>query len=177
MRLVGPSTPATRRGLLGRLRGDRVGRSAGQAGTLQVQPVGEVLEPVLGLRDGGRIEGVGLDDVGAGLQVRGVDVADDLGLGQRQDVHVALEVRGPVGETLAPVGRLVESVGLDHGAHGAVEQQDTLGEQPFQHRPGVPPRHLTVASAPRGPEDAAARRGRTPRMWQMAKTRSPRFRV
>ncbi len=58
-----------------------------------------------------------------------MDAGDDPGPGDRQQVVVALQVRGMVGETLAPVTGLVQVVGLDHGAHGAVEHQDAFLEQ------------------------------------------------
>src|SRR3954453_20029741 len=88
--LVGPSTPATKRGRSGvrachssaasraswaaaRVRARA--RGARQLGRRAVQLARERLHAVVGERDGSRVERVRLDDVGAGLQVLGVDVA------------------------------------------------------------------------------------------------------
>ena len=53
------------------------------------------VQAVVGLRRRVRVEGVGLDDVGAGREVLGVDLADDLRLRQREQVVVALQVARP----------------------------------------------------------------------------------
>ena len=53
-----------------------------------------------------------------------------VGLGQGEQVVVALEVAGPVGEPLAAVARLVGPVPLDQRAHGAVDHQDPLARAP-----------------------------------------------
>jgi len=129
-----------RRGL--RLRADRAGHEARplgrrepvaglarEPGRGQVHLAGQVREPVVALGDGRCAEGVGLDDVGPGGQVLLVDLADDLGLRERQQLVVALDVVPEVGEALAAVGRLVEPVALDHGPHRAVEDQDPVLEQ------------------------------------------------
>jgi hypothetical protein len=41
----------------------------------------------------------------------------------------SLEIDVPVRETLATIIRLLQLVGLDHGAHGAIQNQDAFGEQ------------------------------------------------
>jgi hypothetical protein len=70
-----------------------------------------------------------------GGQVALVDVADDVGPGQAQQLVVALDVFGKVLEalasaigagSLAPVLRLGQLEALDHGAHGAVEDDDAV---------------------------------------------------
>ena len=66
------------------------------------------------------------------LQIGDVDVPDDLGLGQGKQIVVALQIRRPVRKTLAPIIFLPQPMGLDHGAHGTVEDNDTLLEQPAQ---------------------------------------------
>ncbi len=112
------------------LRGrDLVRDPAGQPRRLEVELVGQLLHAVVGQRDRGGVEGVGLDDVGAGLEVLAVDAGDDLRLGERQQVVVALQVARPVGEPLAAVARLGGTVALDRGTHGAVEHQDPLLER------------------------------------------------
>ena len=57
-----------------------------------VEFVRDGLEPVVGLRDRGAVERVGLDDVGAGLEVLLVDALDDVGAGQDEEVAVATQV-------------------------------------------------------------------------------------
>ena len=66
--------------LVRRLRGPGVGRVAGELRRGDIQLVGDRFEPIVGLRDRLRIEGVGLEDVGAGFEIGVVDLADDLGL-------------------------------------------------------------------------------------------------
>jgi hypothetical protein len=55
-----------------------------------------------------------------------VDIPDDVRLGQGQQVIVALEVAGPVLEPFATVVCFLQPVGLDHGAHGAIEDEDAV---------------------------------------------------
>ena len=57
-----------------------------------------------------------------------MDGPNDVGLGQDEQVVVALQVARPVGEALAAEVGLGQLVLLDHGAHGAVEDEDALGE-------------------------------------------------
>ncbi len=58
-----------------------------------------------------------------------MDGLDDLGLGQAQQVVVALQVLRPVLEPLAAKGSFVQLVGLDHGPHRAVENDNALAQQ------------------------------------------------
>ena len=90
VRLVGPSAPATKRRLA--VLAPRPGRAARRASAraVAVELVDHALHAVVGLGDRGRGEGVGLDDVGAGDGVAVVDLLDRLGLGQDQEVVVAL---------------------------------------------------------------------------------------
>ena len=78
--------------LLRRFRCPGVGAFAGKPGSGKVDLAHPALQLVVGLRDARRVEGVGLDDVGAGFEKGVVDRAHDLGLGQREQVVVALEV-------------------------------------------------------------------------------------
>jgi len=98
---------------------------------LPVDLVGQVFHVVVGQGDGVGVEGVGLDDVRAGGQVGLVDAADDVRLGEDEEVVVALQLAGMVLEARPPVVRLVELMGLDHGAHGPVQDEDALGQQGF----------------------------------------------
>ena len=116
--------------------GGGVGGLAGQARAFDVQLAHQGSHVVVGHRHGVGVEGVGLDDVGTGVEVGGMDAADQLGPGQRQQVVVALQVRRPVGEARAAEVRLRERVLLDHRAHRAVEQQDAAFELLAQERVG-----------------------------------------
>ena len=60
-----------------------------------------------------------------------MDVADDVGAGQAEEVVVAEErLRvGAGGEVVAAKVVLAQLVTLDHGAHRAVEHQDAVGEE------------------------------------------------
>ena len=57
------------------------------------------------------------------------DQDDGVGLGQTEQVVVALDVAGPVLETLPAVGRLVQLQKLDLRAHRAVEDDDALARE------------------------------------------------
>ena len=96
----------------------------GQPRCLDIHLVDEMLHVVVGLGDGGRTEGVGLDQVGTRCQVLFVDFLDDLRLGQHQQFVVALHVVREVGESRSAVFRLAQLVALDHRTHGAIEDQD-----------------------------------------------------
>lgn len=83
------------------------------------------------LADGGGAEGAGFDDVGLpGGEEAVVDVADDFGPGEGEDVVVVFEVFGVgacVSKAFATVVFFLQSEALDVGAHGAVEDEDAPG--------------------------------------------------
>ena len=132
---------------------DRIAFDPRQARALAIEFAHQVLEAVVGQRNAGRIEGVGLDQVRAGFQVLAVDVADDVRPGQCQQVVVAaLVVRLATaaramrmafcreqhvvtpGEALAAVVGFLQSVALDHGAHRAVDDQDAVVQRGLEFR-------------------------------------------
>jgi hypothetical protein len=88
--------------------GELVAGRARQLRAGDVQLVHDGFEVVVGLRDAGRVEGVGFDDVRASRQILGVDRADQIGLGQQQQVVVALQVVRMRGEAAAAVIRLLQ---------------------------------------------------------------------
>ncbi len=92
------------------------------------------LEAVFGERDRLRIEGVRLDDVGPGREVLPVNVFDDVGAREAQQVVAAFEVLRMVGKLAAAEIGLLERMGLDHGPHGPVENQDPRAQQLFKLR-------------------------------------------
>ena len=61
-----------------------------------------------------------------------MDVADEGGLRQREEVVVAPEVARVVGEPLATILGFTQAMRLNSGSHGPVEHQDTLFEQSRQ---------------------------------------------
>ena len=137
VRFIGPMAPATQRGRSGRPLGRRVARLARQPGGGEVELVREVLHAVVGERNALRVERVGLDDVGAGLEILVVDRADDVRPGEHQQVVVALQVAGPVSESLAAEVLLGKPVLLDHRPHRPVDDQDPLAQRGGQVLGGV----------------------------------------
>ncbi len=113
-------------GLLRRARRVLVGRGPGEPRGGDVDLVHERLQAVVALGDGVRVERVGLDDVGARLEVLAVNAADHVRPRQHEHVAVALEVVRMPGELLAAEVRLLELVALDHRAHRAVQDQEAL---------------------------------------------------
>jgi hypothetical protein len=81
------------------------------------------------LRDRRRVEGVRFDNVGACIQVFGVDAAYDVGAGQQQKVVVAFDVLPVRGETLSAVIGFLQRMALNHCPHRAVEKKDTLAQE------------------------------------------------
>jgi hypothetical protein len=84
------------------------------------------VQPVVGLRNAGAVEGVGLDDVRARVQVLGVNVSHHVRPGEHQHIVVAPEIVPMRGKALAAKIRFSEAAALDHGAHGAVNYQDAF---------------------------------------------------
>ena len=97
-----------------------------------VQFVRQRFHPVIGHRNGRGIERVGFDDVRAGLEILAMDFLDDVRPGQTEQIVVAFDIARPILEPFAAIRRLVEAIGLDHGAHRAVEDDDALAQQAQQ---------------------------------------------
>ena len=114
---------------VGRLRGGGVGGLAGEFGRGEVQFPHPVFEAEVCQGKGGGAEGVGLDDVGSGLEIGRVDPADRIPLGEDEDVDAVLQVLRVVAEGFAPETVFVETEGMDHRPHGAVENGDAGGEE------------------------------------------------
>ena len=99
---------------------EAVGRLAGQLAGDAVDLVGAILEVELGQRDRRAAEAVGLDHVGAGLEVAAMDLAHQLRPRQVQHLGAVLAV---------PVVRLdVERQALNPRAHAAVAQQHLVAQ-------------------------------------------------
>ena len=109
--------------------GPSVGGGARKARSLEAHLGRRTFERVIGLADRRRREGVRGCDVRARLEVRVVDLGDDLGRGQVQEIRVALDVVRVRGEALAAVLLLGESAAVDEHAPRPVEHEDSLGEE------------------------------------------------
>src|SRR5918994_957973 len=96
---------------------------------LDVHLVRVRLERVVALTDGRRRERVRRRDVRAGGEVRAVDVRDDLGARDVEDVGIARERSRVVGEPLAAVRLLAFDLALDQHSPGPVEHDDPLVEK------------------------------------------------
>ena len=102
--LVGrPEGAGHKAGLVRDPAGGFIGGGAGEPGGGDIKFDGTCFHPVVGQADAVGVEGVGLDDVRAGLKVLAVDVAYDVRTGEGQQVVVALQVTGEWPETLAAV--------------------------------------------------------------------------
>eukprot|EP00053_Salpingoeca_punica_P018065 m.175524 g.175524 ORF g.175524 m.175524 type:complete len:1311 (+) comp17350_c0_seq2:4566-8498(+) len=108
---------------------DLVAGLAREHGSLEVQAVDDVLEAVVGLRDRGAAEGVGLDKVRAGIQVGLVDGLDDVRAREGEEVVVALQRLLMRSKLRAAEVLLLQLVLLDGGAHGAIDEEDPLLQQ------------------------------------------------
>ena len=115
----------------------RVGRLAGQPRRGKVELPHPVGQAEVGQRHARRAERVGLDDVGAGGQIGGVDVPDRVPLREDQDVDAVLQVARVVAERGPAKPTLVQSQGVHHRAHRPVQDNDTLGQQVEQGRGAV----------------------------------------
>ena len=104
-------------------------RLAGDLHGGSIEFADEMAHLVVGEGDRGSVKGVRLEDVGPRLEVGAVDVADDLGLSDDEEVVVTLELTGVVGEARAAVVRFLQLELLDHGAHRAVEEDDALTQE------------------------------------------------
>ncbi len=109
--------------------GEFVAQFAGELGAFEIQFVDNLGQVVIGLRNGGRVEGAGFENVGVGFKIGAVDATDDLRSGQHQQVVVAFEVVRMILEPLAAIIRLLQVVTLDHRAHRTVEDEQALGEE------------------------------------------------
>ncbi len=63
-----------------------------------------------------------------------MDLAHDVRPGEGQEIAVAADVARMVGEAGPAEVLLAQPVPLEHGAHGAVEHEDPIAEQPGQER-------------------------------------------
>ncbi len=161
---------------LGRAFGHRVGGTTGDARRRQVELVGGMRERVVRLSDGRGVERIGLDDVGARIEVGRVDGAHDVGLRQAQHVIVAAQLARMIGEAIPTIVRLGKAKRLDHGAHRTVEHHDALAQRARKRLSArVAPAHRATSAAPPSALGGAA--VPMPRMRQIAAVSSARLSV
>ena len=103
-----------------------------ERGILAAAVLARIVDEELALRDAGGAEGVGLDDVRAGLKKAAMDVADHLRLRQREEVAVVQQVLRRVLEALAADVRFRHAVGADGRAHRSIDDGDAALEDLFQ---------------------------------------------
>ena len=106
-----------------------VGRLAGEAGCGEVHFAGAVGQTEVGEGEARGAEGVGLDDVGARLEIGRVDASDRVSLREHEHVDAVLQILGVITERGPAKPLLVEPQGVHHGAHRSVEDGDAAGEQ------------------------------------------------
>ncbi len=190
-RTVGrPQHPGHKTRLVGRIDAELVGDAARNACALVIQFVNLRFHAVIGHRDGGGIEGVGFQNIDTGFQESAMDFLDHIRPGQGQQVVVALLREGMAGEPVAAIIGFFQLVSLNHRAHGAVDDKDSILKQTSQFFRAVRLTLLDKSGAGRsGTVGCFAKQvwhtrlhdvspfGRTPRMWQIANERSARFRV
>ncbi len=99
---------------------------ASEASAGQVQLFGNLAQLVIVLRHGGGIEGIGLDDIGTDIQKRLMNVADQIGAGEGEQVVIAAQIEVVVGKALAAVGGFLQFVFLNHAPHGPIYYQDAV---------------------------------------------------
>jgi hypothetical protein len=113
--------------------GDKfIANAAGKARALDVDVVDKGFKVIIGLGDDLPAEGVGLDDVGTGFEKAAVNGSHHVGLGEDEDIGVALEVLVMRLEALAAIIGLGKLELLQGGAHGPVDDDDALLEKCFE---------------------------------------------
>ncbi len=105
-----------------------VGHLAGDTRALDVELVNQRFHAVVGLGYLRGVERVGLEDIGAGVQVGFLDRGDHIGAAEQQKIVVAFDIAWPIGKARATIVVFLEAVTLDHSTHAAVEDQDALFE-------------------------------------------------
>ena len=124
---------------------------ARQPSAVHIQLIGKLFHEVIGLGDGRGGKRIGFHNVRARKKVIQMDVTDRIGLGQDQQVVVALEIMLPVLEALGAKISLGKLPVLNFSTHGAVKHQNTLGRSLLQSSEnistvGFPYRHLFCSS-------------------------------
>jgi len=107
-------------------RHELVAYATGQPRGLDVQLGDDRFEVIVGLRNGLRVERIGLDDVGARLEKAAMNFRDDVGPREHEQIAVALEILVMFREPLAAKISLLELILLQCRAHRAVDDDDAF---------------------------------------------------
>jgi hypothetical protein len=150
------------------VRGVVIGGTARDARRRDVEVIDQRLGAVVGLRNRLAVERVRFDQVGAGLEVRAVDLLDEVGAREHQEVVVAAQLLRMGREPVTPEVLFLQAVGLDHRPHGAVQDEDAplergaeLGDAGMAIGHGTwPPNHVEISTAVMS--HSARRAGRSP---------------
>ncbi len=118
--------------LVRRVGTDIVGHAPGDTRSFVVQGVNMVFHTVISHGDRGGIEGVGFQNIDARVQKPAVNFLDHIGPGQRQQVVIAFLGKRVVDEPITPIVGLFQLVSLYHCAHCAVDDEDSVLQQPAQ---------------------------------------------
>ena len=103
-----------------------------EGGIFAAAALAGIVDEELALGDAGGAEGVGLDDVRAGLKKAAVDVADHLWLREGEEIAVVEQVLRRVLEALAANVGFRHAVGADGGAHRSIDDGDAALENLLQ---------------------------------------------
>ncbi len=109
------------------------------SGTVQVDDSG--LRTVVRLGNAIGVEGIGLDDVRARVEIGFVNRRYDVGARDAQQVVIALEGLRVLGERTATVILFGQVVSLHHGTHRPVENENAIGGSLVQQVGSVRDRH------------------------------------
>jgi len=67
-----------------------------------------------------------------------MNLLDDLWPRDIQQIVISLKIFAPFPKALATIGRLLQLIGLDHRAHGTVDNDDPFPEESLQFRGSIP---------------------------------------
>ena len=147
------------------LRRRAIARGTRQPRAFSVQLGDDLLHAVIGLRDRRRREGVGGNEIGAGLGIGVVDVLDRLRLGEDEQIVVAANILLPIGEALAAELLLGEPVALDHRAHRAIQHEDLFAREIEESLADL---RALLRQVCHQAAFCSRNTGRMPRRWQIA---------
>ena len=116
-------------GTIGGFGGGGISRLAGELGGGEIQLAHPISQAKVGQGQMRGAKRIGFHDVGARLEVGGVDPPDRVPLREHQNIDAVFQVARMIAKHLAAEALLVEREGMHHRAHGAIEHQDALGEE------------------------------------------------
>ena len=94
----------------------------------EIEVIRQMRHPIIGQRDGLRIERIRFEDFRARFEVLAVNAFDNVRLRNRKQIVVVFQITMPVFELLAAIVGFFQLVALNHRTHRAVNDDDALGE-------------------------------------------------